>query len=194
VAPTPAPANVGEALRGKRIAVPGKLTTAYLVLQLMQPEFEAVFVAFDRIVDAVRDGSVDAGLIIHESQLTYAREGLHLWADTGEWWHSETGLPLPLGGNAIRRDLGDTLIRKVSHDLRASIVYGLQHRDAALDHAMHYARGLDRAEADEFVGMYVNDYTVDYGDDGRQGVRTLLDRAAEAGLIPGPVPVDFVAD
>lgn len=194
VATAPAPDDIRDGLRGKRIAVPGPLTTAYLVLQLFQPDFEAVFVEFDKIVDAVLDGTVDAGLIIHESQLTYAQEGLQLWLDTGEWWFSETGLPLPLGGNVIRRDLGDQLIKDVSHDLRSSIVYALEHREAALDHAMQYARGLERAKADEFVGMYVNDFTVDYGERGRKGVQTLLDRAAEANLIPKRIQVEFVKD
>jgi 1,4-dihydroxy-6-naphthoate synthase len=194
VATSPAPSDVKAAVKGKRIAVPGPLTTAYLALQLFQPDFEAVFVEFDKIVDAVLDGSVDAGLIIHESQLTYAEEGLQLWLDTGEWWYSETGLPLPLGGNVIRRDLGDQLIKDVSHDLRSSIVYALEHREAALDHAMKYARGLDRAKADEFVGMYVNEFTVDYGESGRKGVQVLLDRAADANLIPNRIQVEFVAD
>ncbi len=194
VATSPKPDDVKTALKGKKIAVPGPLTTAYLALQLFQPDFEAVFVEFDKIVDAILEGSVDAGLIIHESQLTYAEEGLNLWLDTGEWWFQETGLPLPLGGNAIRRDLGEDLIQKISRDLRASIVYALEHREAALDHAMQYARGLDRAKADEFVGMYVNDFTVDYGESGRKGVTTLLERAADAGLIPNHVHVDFVKD
>lgn len=194
VATEPAPDDVRASLEGKRIAVPGPMTTAFLALKLFQPDFEPVFVAFDKIVEAVGNGSVDAGLIIHESQLTYAEEGLHLWLDTGEWWYGETGLPLPLGGNAIRRDLGEEFIREISRDLRASIVYALEHRQEALDHAMKYARGLDRDRADEFVGMYVNDYTVDYGESGRKAVQTLLDRAADAGLIPRHIQVDFVED
>jgi 5,8-dihydroxy-2-naphthoate synthase len=194
VASSPAPKDVKEALEGKKIAVPGPLTTAYLALKLFQPNFEPVFVEFDKITKAVGNGSVDAGLIIHESQLTFAEEGLHLWLDTGEWWYEETGLPLPLGGNVIRRDLGDDLIKKVSRDLRASIVYALEHRKEALDHAMKYARGLDREKADEFIGMYVNDFTVDYGESGRKGVQMLLDRAADAGLIPRRIQVEFVAD
>lgn len=194
VAGVAAPEGVQEYLRGKRVAVPGPLTTAYLALQLYQPEVEAVFVEFDKITDAVLDGSVDAGLIIHESQLTYAEEGLHLWEDMGEWWFQDTGLPLPLGGNVIRRDLGSELIKQISTDLRSSIVYALEHRSDALDHAMRYARGLDRDMADEFIGMYVNDYTVDYGEKGRLAVETLLDRAAAAGLIPKKLVVDFVED
>jgi 1,4-dihydroxy-6-naphthoate synthase len=183
-----------EAVRGKRVAIPGTLTTAALALGLFQPEFEAVVTPFDKIEDAVRDGSVDAGLLIHEGQLTYRDQGLHLWLDTGVWWYEETGLPLPLGGNAIRRDLGDDLLPLVSADLRASIVYGLAHREDALAHAMQYARGLDPAAADQFIGMYVNDYTVDYGDDGRRAVQLLLDRGAAAGIIPHRVDVTFVDD
>jgi 1,4-dihydroxy-6-naphthoate synthase len=193
VATEPPPANPRAALAGKRVAIPGTLTTAALVLQLYQPDIETQVVPFDEIEDVVASGSVDAGLLIHEGQLTYADSGLHLWADMGKWWHEETGLPLPLGGNAVRRDLGEQLIGAVSQDLRASIVYGLEHRQEALDHAMQYARGLDRTKADEFVGMYVNDYTVDYGDTGRRAVELLLERAADAGIIPSRVPVTFVA-
>ncbi len=194
VATRPVEGGASEAVRGKRVAIPGTLTTAALALRLFQPEFEPVVTPFDKIEDAVRDGSVDAGLLIHEGQLTYGDMGLHLWLDTGAWWHEETGLPLPLGGNAIRRDLGEELISLVSADLRASIVYGLEHREDALAHAMQYARGLDPAEADRFVGMYVNDYTVDYGHDGRRAVQLLLDRGADAGIIPHHVDVTFVTD
>jgi 1,4-dihydroxy-6-naphthoate synthase len=136
---------------------------------------------------------VDAGLLIHEGQLTYADRGLHLWVDMGAWWKADTGLPLPLGGNVVRRDLGDPLVAAVSSDLKASIVYGLAHREDALAHAMRYARGLDKAKADRFVGMYVNDFTVDYGESGRRAVRVLLDRALKAGIIPRPVDVTFAA-
>jgi 1,4-dihydroxy-6-naphthoate synthase len=181
-------------LRGKRIAIPGPLTTAYLALQLWLPEFVAVPMPFDEIEQAVADGKVDAGLLIHEGQLTFGELGLHLIADMGEWWFGETGLPLPLGGNVVRKDLGDELVRKISRHLRASIDYGLQHRAAALDHAMRFARGLDRAKADTFVGMYVNDWTLDYGDRGREAVRELLRRGAAAGLIERDVRVEFVAD
>jgi 1,4-dihydroxy-6-naphthoate synthase len=181
-------------LRGKRIAIPGPLTTAYLALQLWLPEFVAVPMPFDEIEQAVADGKVDAGLLIHEGQLTFGELGLHLIADMGEWWFGETGLPLPLGGNVVRKDLGDELVRKISRHLRASIAYGLQHRAAALDHAMRFARGLDRAKADTFVGMYVNDWTLDYGDRGREAVRELLRRGAAAGLIERDVRVEFVAD
>ena len=181
-------------VRGKRIAVPGPLTTAYLALQLYEPDFEAVMTPFDRIEDAVVNGEVDAGLLIHEGQLTFGERGLHLIADMGEWWYQETGLPLPLGGNVVRKDLGEELIRTVSRHLRASIAYGLEHRVNALDHAMQFSRGLDRGKADEFVGMYVNDWTLDYGDRGRAAVRALLDRGVEQGLIDRPVSIEFVDD
>jgi 1,4-dihydroxy-6-naphthoate synthase len=138
------------------------------------------------------NGDVDMGLLIHEGQLTFAERGLHLVADMGEWWFQETGLPLPLGGNVVRKDLGPELTRKISRHLRDSIAYGLQHRVGALDHAMQYARGLDRSKADTFVGMYVNDWTLDYGERGRQAVRLFLQRGVEAGLVTKPVTVEFV--
>ena len=178
-------------VKGKRIAIPGPLTTAFLAMQLYEPDFEAVQVRFDRIEDAVADGEVDLGLLIHEGQLTFADRGLQLVADMGEWWFGETGLPLPLGGNVVRKDLGTDLIRTVSGHLKASIAYGLAHRVSALDHAMQYARGLDPNKADTFVGMYVNDWTLDYGPRGRQAIRELLARGAAAGLVPGPVQVEF---
>ncbi|MBK5187742.1 MAG: hypothetical protein JJD97_05815 [Gemmatimonadaceae bacterium] len=181
-------------VRGKRIAVPGPLTTAYLALQLYEPDFEAVMTPFDEIEDAVVDGEVDAGLLIHEGQLTFGDRGLHLVADMGEWWFQETGLPLPLGGNVVRKDLGADLIRTISRHLRASIAYGLEHRVKALDHAMQFSRGLDRGKADEFVGMYVNDWTLDYGDRGRAAVRALLERGVERGLIDRRVSIEFVED
>ena len=178
-------------VRGKRIAIPGPLTTAYLALRLYEPEFTAVPTPFDQIEDAVERGDVDLGLLIHEGQLTFGERGLHLIADMGEWWYGETGLPLPLGGNVIRRDLGEPLISDISRHLRASIAYGLEHRSGALDHAMQYARGLERERADTFVGMYVNEWTLDYGDRGREAVRLLLSRGADAGLIPHRVTVEF---
>ena len=181
-------------VRGKRIAVPGPLTSAYLALRLYEPEFTPVQMAFDTIEDAVERGEVDAGLLIHEGQLTFGERGLHLVADMGEWWFGETGLPLPLGGNVVRKDLGVALTRKVSRHLRASIAYGLAHRTAALDHAMRYARGLDRGKADTFVGMYVNDWTLDYGERGRAAVRLLLERGVAAGIIAAPVQVEFIDD
>src|SRR5450432_3930935 len=181
-------------VRGKRIAIPGPLTSAYLALRLYEPDFVPVFTPFDKIEDAVVDGDVDLGLLIHEGQLTFGERGLHLVADMGEWWFQETGLPLPLGGNVIRKDLGEDLIRTVSRHLRASIAYGLEHRVKALDHAMQFSRGLDRGKADTFVGMYVNDWTLDYGDRGRTAVRTLLERGVERGLIDRPVKIEFVKD
>ena len=183
-----------SSVRGKRIAVPGPLTTAFLALRLFEPEFVSVPTPFDRIEDAVVNGDVDLGLLIHEGQLTYAERGLHLVADLGEWWFEDTGLPLPLGGNVVRKDLGEALIRDVSRHLRASIAYGLEHREEALQHAMKYARGLPRERADRFIGMYVNEWTLDYGTRGREAVRTLLDRGTKAGIIPHHVTVSFVED
>ena len=181
-------------VRGKRIAIPGKLTSAYLALRLYEPEFEPVVVPFDEIEDAVVDGAVDLGLLIHEGQLTYGEKGLRLIADMGAWWYDETGLPLPLGGNVVRKDLGKPLIETISRHLHASIAFGLEHRRAALDHSMKYARGLDRTMADTFVGMYVNDWTLDYGQRGRDAVRKFLDRGVEAGVIDRKVDVTFVGD
>ena len=183
-----------DSIRGKRIAIPGPLTTAYLALRLYQPDFIAVPTPFDQIEAAVINHDVDLGLLIHEGQLTYAADGLTLIQDMGEWWFGETGLPLPLGGNVVRKDLGPDLTRKISRHLRASIAYALEHREAALDHAMQYARGLDRSKADTFIGMYVNDWTLDYGDRGREAVRLLLQRGVDAGIIPKAVDVEFVAD
>ncbi|HEX6050254.1 MAG TPA: MqnA/MqnD/SBP family protein [Gemmatimonadaceae bacterium] len=179
---------------GKRIAIPGPLTSAYLALRLFEPDFQPVPTPFDEIEDRVASGDVDLGLLIHEGQLTFAERGLHLIADLGEWWFQETGLPLPLGGNVVRKDLGPELIEKISRHLRASIAYGLEHRVKALDHAMQYARGLDREKADTFVGMYVNDWTLDYGERGRAAVRELLDRGTSAGIITKHVDVQFVGD
>jgi 1,4-dihydroxy-6-naphthoate synthase len=181
-------------VRGKRIAVPGPLTTAYLALRLYEPEFTPVMTPFDQIEDVVERGEVDAGLLIHEGQLTFGDRGLHLVADMGEWWFQETGLPLPLGGNVIRKDLGGPLIHTISRHLRESIAYGLAHRAPALDHAMRFSRGLDRGRADTFVGMYVNEWTLDYGDRGRAAVRALLDRGVRQGLIEKPVSVEFIDD
>ena len=178
-------------VKGKRIAIPGPLTSAYLALRLYEPDFIAVPTPFDLIEDAVVDGTVDAGLLIHEGQLTFGDRGLHLVADMGEWWFQETGLPLPLGGNVVRKDLGPALISKVSKHLRASIALALEHRSTALDHAMQYARGLDRGKADTFVGMYVNDWTLDYGDRGRAAVKLFLERGVAAGIIPHAVTVEF---
>jgi 1,4-dihydroxy-6-naphthoate synthase len=180
-------------VRGKRVAIPGMLTSAYLALRLWEPEFEAIVTPFDLVEDAVLEGKADFGLVIHEGQLTFADRGLSLVVDLGAWWHSETGLPLPLGGNVVRKDLGAEVISKISRHLKASIAYALSHRVGALDHAMRFARGLERSKADEFVGMYVNDWTLDYGEPGRRSVQLFLDRGARNGIIKAPVSVDFVA-
>jgi 1,4-dihydroxy-6-naphthoate synthase len=181
-----------DELKGKTIAVPGKLTTAYLTLQLcLGKDVPVEVMSFDQILPAVVDGRVDAGLLIHEGQLYYGDRGLHKVVDLGQWWFEQTGLPLPLGGNVVRKDLGEVLVSRIAALLKASIRYALDHRQEALDYAMKYARGLDPALADRFVGMYVNDWTVDYGPRGREAVRTLLGRAEEAGLVPGPLVVQF---
>jgi 1,4-dihydroxy-6-naphthoate synthase len=183
-----------EDIAGKRVAVPGLMTSAYLALRLFQPDFIPVVVPFDQIEQAVLGVGVDAGLLIHEGQLTYKDEGLHLVADMGAWWLEKTGLPLPLGGNVIRKDMPRDVQKKVSRHLRASIAYGLDHRKNALDHAMRYARGLDRSKADTFVGMYVNDWTLDYGERGRAAIRLFLDEGVRAGVITRPVTVEFIDD
>jgi len=193
VAREPAPRDPRAALARRLIAVPGELTTAFLTLRLYQPAARHVVVAFDQIEDCVVSGNADAGLLIHEGQLTYADRGLHLWADMGEWWYQETQLPLPLGGNVVRRDLGESLMRAIARDLKASIEYGLAHRAEALAHAQGFSRGLDAKRVDEFVGMYVNAYTVDYGATGRRAVTELLTRARQSGIVPGPMDLAFVA-
>jgi 1,4-dihydroxy-6-naphthoate synthase len=166
------------------VASPGRRTTAALALALWTPDVRTEEIQFDRIQSGVASGRFDAGLLIHEGQLTFADEGLVEVVDLGRWWKSETGLPLPLGGNVVRRDLGSERIGRISRALKRSIEYGLAHRDAALSHALEYARGLDRAQADRFVGMYVNEWTRGYGSEGRRAVQTLLDRGAAAGRIP----------
>lgn len=188
----PAPADPHSALRGLRVAIPGTLTTAALALRLYQRDITEVVVPFDQIEAAVQAGTVDVGLLIHEGQLTYADDGLQLWEDLGAWWGRETGLPLPLGGNVVRRDLGPTITAQVARDLRASIEYGLAHRAPALEHAKQFNRGIGDARTDTFVGMYVNAWTVDYGPRGRLAVQTLLDRAHAAGLLPERVVAEFV--
>jgi 1,4-dihydroxy-6-naphthoate synthase len=182
------------AVKGLRIAIPGTLTTAYLALRLYEPDFEYVVVPFDRIQQAVIDGEAEAGLLIHEGQLTYQDEGLKKVVDLGEWWAERTrGLPLPLGGNIIRRDLGSAMIAKVSKMLHDSIAYALSHRAEAVDYALQFGRGLDRAKTDRFVGMYVNDLTLSYGERGRKGLERLMAEAYERGLIPQRVAVEFAA-
>lgn len=181
-----------DGLRGKRVAVPGKMTTAFLALQLYEPEFEPRFVPFDRVLDSVTQGEVDAGVVIHEGQLTYASEGLTKVVDLGEWWHQQTGLPLPLGGNAVRRSHHRRTIQQISKLLKASIQYSLDHREEALAYALQFARGLDPATADRFVSMYVNEWTLDYGERGRNAVQALLDRGFEKGILPHSVKAEFV--
>ncbi|MCE9584161.1 MAG: ABC transporter substrate-binding protein [Planctomycetes bacterium] len=179
-------------LRGKRIAVPGLRTTAYLAARLWQPEFEAIVKPFDKVVEAVQKGEADAALVIHEGQLTYREQGLDLVVDLGAWWKETRNLPLPLGGNAVRRSLGQGTLAKMATDLRASVEHGLAHRGAALNHALSYARGLDRDKADRFVGMYVNHWTVDFGAVGKEAIRRLLADGARAGVIASPPDIRFV--
>jgi 1,4-dihydroxy-6-naphthoate synthase len=180
-----------EELARLKVAVPGKLTSAFLALRIFCPDFEYEVVPFDKIIDHVLAGRADAGLLIHEGQLFYQELGLHKVLDLGEWWHARTGLPLPMGGNVIRRDLGDDLMRRVSAALRASIRYSLDHRADALDYAMQFARDMDVQTADRFVGMWVNDLTLDYTDRGREAVQRLLDEGTERGIIPRRVEVRF---
>jgi 1,4-dihydroxy-6-naphthoate synthase len=182
-----------EDLKSARIAVPGTLTTAFLALRLLLPGgFAHEVVPFDRILGEVAAGRYDAGLIIHEGQLTFQNQGLHLVTDLGVWWQNRTGLPLPLGGNVVRRDQGPEVIGQISRLLKESIRYGLSHRSEALDYALSYARDMDKALADRFVGMYVNDWTLDYGPRGRAAVQRLLEEGHRAGVIPSPVAVEFV--
>ena len=186
-----------EEMRTRRIAVPGLMTSAFLALQLYlgvpKEKLDFVVVPFDEIFAALARGEAEVGLIIHEGQLTYAGEGLALSADLGEWWFAETGgLPLPLGGNAVKKSLGRERIAELSDILYASIKYGLEHRGAGVEHALPLGRGLDRALADKFIGMYVNELTLDYGERGRKSVRLFLDRSYQAGLIPAPVELEFV--
>ncbi len=182
-----------EELSRCTIAVPGTLTTAFLALRLLLPGgFQHEVIPFDEIIDAVAKDRFDAGLIIHEGQLTFQNQGLHLVVDLGKWWFERTELPLPLGGNVVRRDLGAETMRLISRLLKESIRFALEHRHEALDYALKYARDMDRSLADRFVGMYVNEWTLDYGPHGREAVRRLLDEAHRAGVIPRPVQVEFV--
>jgi 1,4-dihydroxy-6-naphthoate synthase len=180
-------------LKSVRIAVPGTLTTAFLTLKLLLPDgFEYDVIPFDEIIAKVADGTYAAGLIIHEGQLTFQNQGLHLVVDLGVWWQEKTGLPLPLGGNVVRKDLGAATMEEISRLLKLSIQYGLEHRREALDYALKYARDMDVNLADKFVGMYVNEWTLDYGERGRAAVRRLLDEAHAAKIIPAPVAIEFV--
>ncbi len=181
-----------SSLDGVTVAVPGLLTTAFLGLRLFKSDVAYVVMPFDQILEAVRDGQAEAGLLIHEGQLTYGDEGLKKVVDLGEWWSERTGgLPLPLGGNVIRRDLGPEMVSKVSRILHDSIAYSLEHRDEALDYALQYGRGLDRSKADRFVGMYVNDLTLDYGERGRKAVQALFDEAFDRGVLPTRIVAEF---
>jgi 1,4-dihydroxy-6-naphthoate synthase len=181
-----------EQIRRKKIAVPGTLTTAYLVLKLFAPEVQTEVVPFDQIIPQILEGRYEAGLIIHEGQLTYSKSGLHRVVDFGRWWRESTGLPLPLGGNAIRRDLGVEVMREVSTALKESIQYGLEHRDEALEYAMQFARDLDRQLASRFVSMYVNERTLDYGPEGRAAITRLLEMGYEKGVISVRPQIEFV--
>jgi 1,4-dihydroxy-6-naphthoate synthase len=181
-----------EGLQGKRVAIPGRLTTAYLVARLYESDFEPVFVPFDEVFEAVTRGDADAGVVIHEGQLTYAESGLKKMVDLGEWWHQETGLPLPLGGNLILRSLGPEIIRDAANILKESIQYALDNREEALNYALQFGRGLDTPTADRFVAMYVNQWTLDYGVRGRQAVQTLLARGYEKGILPNKIEAEFV--
>jgi 1,4-dihydroxy-6-naphthoate synthase len=183
-----------QELKGKRIGVPGMKTTAYLTLRLYQPDFEAVVIPFDKIIEAVRNNVVEAGLLIHEGQLFFPQMGLHRVVDLGIWWQETTSLPLPLGGNAVRRALGPELGRQVAKTIRDSVAYGLEHREEALNYAMQFAREMDSELADKFVGMYVNKWTLGYGERGKKAVRELVERGTAAGLLPGPAEVEFLTE
>jgi 1,4-dihydroxy-6-naphthoate synthase len=185
----PLPAQL---LSEKTVAIPGTMTTAFLALRLFEPAVKYEVVAFDKILDEVQKGKYDAGLLIHEGQLTYREQGLYKVVDLGEWWQERTGLPLPLGGNVIKRSLGPELMKQIVSDIRKSILYGLQHRDEALRYALQFSRGLDTPSADRFVGMYVNELTLDYGAEGRDAVRRLLDEAHQKAIIPKQVELEFV--
>ena len=180
-------------LAGRKIAIPGELTTSYLALKLFEPNVETVTMPFDKILGAVQAKEVEAGLLIHEGQLLFSQVGLHKVVDLGQWWQETTGLPLPLGANAIRRKLGPEMGRQVTRIIRESISYALEHRESALEYSLQFARDMDPDLADKFIGMYVNRWTLDYGEEGRRAVRELLARGAAAGLLPGNVPVEFLS-
>jgi 1,4-dihydroxy-6-naphthoate synthase len=181
-----------NALAGKTVAIPGEMTTAWLALQLFEPKVKGEVVPFDRILEEVQKGKYEAGLLIHEGQLTYRELGLHKVVDLGEWWLERTGLPLPLGGNVIRRDLGPELMAQICSDIKKSIQYGLDHRDEGMAYAAQFSRGLDPSQVDRFIGMYVNETTLDYGSDGREAVALILKEAYEKKIIPKQVPLEFV--
>lgn len=183
-----------QELKGRRIGVPGLKTSAYLTLKLFEPDFEPVVVAFDKIVEAVRNEVVEAGLLIHEGQIFFPQLGLHRVIDLGIWWQEQTSLPLPLGGNAVRRALGPEMGRLIARTIRESVTYGLEHRDEALNYAMQFAREMDPELADKFVGMYVNKWTLGYGERGKKAVRELIERGTAAGLLPGPPTIEYLAE
>ena len=183
-----------QELEGKRIAVPGLKTSAYLSMKLFQPDFEAVVMPFDKIIEAVKNEVVEAGLLIHEGQLFFPQLGLHKVVDLGIWWQELTNLPLPLGGNAVRRSLGPDMGRLIAKTIRDSVSYGLEHREEALNYAMQFARDMDTELADKFVGMYVNKWTLGYGEKGKKAVCELIERGTAAGLLPGPANVEFLAE
>jgi 1,4-dihydroxy-6-naphthoate synthase len=182
----------GHEIAGKRVAVPGLKTTAYLALKLFEPNFEPVVTPFDKILEAVKNEVVDAGLLIHEGQLLFPQLGLHRVMDLGVWWHEQTGMPLPLGGNAVRRALGPEVGRQIARTIRDSVEYGLEHREEALNYAMQFARDMDVELADKFVGMYVNKWTLGHGGRGQRAVSELIQRGTSAGLLPGPATVEFL--
>ena len=181
-----------DEISSMKIAIPGEMTSAFLALKIFNPNFEYVVIPFDEIIDAVQKDKVDAGLLIHEGQLFYNQMGLHKVLDLGEWWFDKTGLPLPMGGNVIRRDLGKDLMKQVSKHLHASIVYSMENREDALSYAMQFARDMQPELADRFVAMWVNDLTLDYGDRGREAVKRLMAEGHKAGIIPNKVKIDFV--
>jgi 1,4-dihydroxy-6-naphthoate synthase len=181
-----------KSLANVTVAIPGTLTTAFLALRLLEPDVQYKVVPFDQILEEVHAGKYDAGLLIHEGQLTYREMGLHKVVDLGVWWLKETGLPLPLGGNVIKRDLGKRMIERISSDIKKSIQYGLDHRDEAMSYALQFSRGLDTQRVDRFIGMYVNDLTLDYGTEGKQAVKKLLGEAYKKKIIPERVALEFV--
>src|SRR2546428_1929167 len=181
-----------KSLANKVVAIPGTLTSAFLTLRLFEPEVQYKVVPFDKILDEVQKGKYDAGLLIHEGQLTYREMGLHKVIDLGQWWLKQTGLPLPLGGNVIKRDLGQKLMERIGQDIRKSIQYGLDHREEAMAYAIQFSRGLDIPDVDRFIGMYVNDLTLDYGSEGRQAVRRLYQEAYKKKIIPERVALEFI--
>ena len=181
-------------LKGRKVAIPGTLTTSYLALKLFEPNVETVTMPFDKILDAVSNKEVEAGLLIHEGQLLFSEIGLHRVVDLGQWWQEQTGLPLPLGANAIRRSLGNDMGRQVARIIRESVSYALEHREPALEYALQFARDMDPVLADKFVGMYVNRWTLDYGEEGRRAVRELLARGTSVGLVPSSFQVEFLSE